>query len=602
MNNLSQDTPLFKIYRFKPVLNQTIPGYFAITTAPINVDKAVDPGRFSLQKDTLQDSPTPDPETFQLDDGERPPEEMIEQIAKYLIESESPEIVIAIHGYNYNFTGSQDWYKDIYNYINSQNINIDPKKCVFLGYRWPAEYFLDNISKNLRNSWNSLPILPAVIFVLGLVVSALSTLALLFSVKVFIIFLIVSGILSSIILALIFLRLAVYFRDSYRASKFGVSDLVELIRQLDLAAFNTKLQEKGISQDIWKKLEKIERAKIETEIEGEIEKRGGRIRLNFIGHSLGCLVITDAIRILSDVFDPSSIGTLNSSNPKKLPSGKIGHAFNLGRLVFVAPDIPVETIMPRRANFLRSALRRFEEAYVFSNEGDLALRFASTAANYFSFPAMTRFSGYRLGNLTVKHFDNKNDSSGKAPTYGIVNLEKHHSSLNTPYEELEIRSSNIEHRSLKELRHVPEGIGAKPVADLFTYFDCTDYKDRGEGPGLVSETKGKEALNLWDYISLTFAYIRWAKDKTKGVDTHGGYFHEGFVMRTIYQLAFLGFKGVLKGLQGGNTASQETNEELLNALQGLSDECHVNKIQVVVAPERYHKDILNDPNYTRTGY
>ncbi|NJR51228.1 MAG: hypothetical protein HC780_18285 [Leptolyngbyaceae cyanobacterium CSU_1_3] len=44
-----------------------------------------------------------------------------------------------------------------------------------------------------------------------------------------------------------------------------------------------------------------------------------RIRLSFIGHSMGAFVVTNAVRILSDVFDPGSIGSLDVDNLKKVP-------------------------------------------------------------------------------------------------------------------------------------------------------------------------------------------------------------------------------------------------------------------------------------------
>ncbi|MCA1990517.1 MAG: hypothetical protein LDL41_00495 [Coleofasciculus sp. S288] len=117
----------------------------------------------------------------------------------------------------------------------------------------------------------------------------------------------------SIILALILLRLSTYFRDNYRATNYGVPDLVELIRQLDLAVVQMR-QSKGRPTN------------------------EPRIKLSFIGHSMGCFVVTNTIRILSDVFDPPSIN--------KTPTAEIGNVFCLERLILVAPDIPVETVIP----------------------------------------------------------------------------------------------------------------------------------------------------------------------------------------------------------------------------------------------------------------
>ncbi|MHC5733162.1 MAG: alpha/beta hydrolase, partial [Nostoc sp.] len=75
-------------------------------------------------------------------------------------------------------------------------------------------------------------------------------------------------------MTLIILRISTYFRDTYRAVNYGVIDLVEFIRQLDA------------------------RVKL---------SHNKRIKLSFISHSMGCFVVTDVIRILSDVFDVESI-------------------------------------------------------------------------------------------------------------------------------------------------------------------------------------------------------------------------------------------------------------------------------------------------------
>ena len=180
------------------------------------------------------------------------------------------------------------------------------------------------------------------------------------------------------IFTIVLLRFVVYFRDNYRANNFGTPDLVELIRQIDNALTKDSLE----SKESWRKT---------------------RIKLSFIGHSMGGFVVTNTVRILSDVFDSESVGTMSTADPQKKPSPNIGNVFCLSRLVLVSPDIPAETIISGRANFLQSSLRRFEEAYLFSNEGDMALRLASTAANYFSYPSRTQNGGYRLGNVTVRN-------------------------------------------------------------------------------------------------------------------------------------------------------------------------------------------------------
>ncbi|MBD1806074.1 alpha/beta hydrolase [Microcoleus sp. FACHB-SPT15] len=451
-----------------------------------------------------------------------------------------------------------------------------------------------------------LPRLPLWVLLLGLLIGAVAIFSPVNPQSLLVVLLILFIASLAIVLALIALRLATYLRDNYRATNYGVLDLVELLRQLDQAVFETKLfdliETKNLTEDLlneigetkeaWQAADRAKRmalwkkASQKAEIEQEIINQIPKIKLNFIGHSMGCMVVTNTIRILSDVFDPNSI--------QKNPSSEIGRVFSLGRLILVAPDIPTESIMPRRGNFLRSSLRRCEEAYVFSNEGDLALRLASTAANYFSFPARTRFSGYRLGNLTAKRFENKDDRRVRKleeQDYGIVNLKD--GELTKPYLELEIRVSNQEHRSLTELR--PPNTVEKdksnlvedlPVADLFTYFDCTDYTDftlqeGSQSEGIVSYALRKPVLNYWDYFRLINAYF--FKRGSENINVHGGYFYGKFSHQAICELAFLGFTGFLNNLKPGVSLNEQLSE--------LSTQARKKHIQVVLS--RRVENLLN---------
>jgi pimeloyl-ACP methyl ester carboxylesterase len=123
--------------------------------------------------------------------------------------------------------------------------------------------------------------------------------------------------------ALFLMRVAVYFRDGYRATSFGVPDLVEIFRRID-----KKLAPEG------KDLE-------------------NRVKLSFIGHSMGAYVVTSVVRILSDVFDQGS-GSPDPTATAERPSPNIGHALELARLVLVSPDIPAEAFIANRANFLQN--------------------------------------------------------------------------------------------------------------------------------------------------------------------------------------------------------------------------------------------------------
>lgn len=606
-HDTSLNRELFNIYEFQRDQSTNTPGYFVVSTAPIDVDNPED-----------EPSP-PDRNIFKVVNNgpEASAEEMIKRITDTLVESKTPELIIDIHGYNNNFLSVQNRYKEIYQYIKTDPNIRKNAGSVFIGYRWPSE---DLRSLKVGDAFRALPILPRGVLVFGLLLTILTAILLVPLSLSWILLLVLFVITFSLILALIGLRLTVYFRDNYRAINFGVPDLVELLRQIDRAAFEITLLKKwdiikaplleiGITEEEWRKEDLSQKREIWETVSKK--SRGiikNKIKLTFIGHSLGCLVITNSIRILSDVFDPSSVGTLDKYDPEKQPSPKIGNAFCLGRLVLVAPDIPVETVVPRRANFLRSALRRFEEAYIFSNEGDLALRLASTAANYLNFPARTRSSGYRLGNITVRHFDQQNQKFSKfpkqgyspapkkftTPPYGIVNSLGQNGTQNdtygSPYEYLEIRSSDWEHQSLSEIRSPDEIRATKPIANLFTYFDCTDYKETQRGPGLVSHALGKPALNLLDYARLFF---------TKFGDTHGGYFKGELSQKAMYQLAFLGFKGFLSSYkQQHSMLASATEKELL---QKFSDECSSRQVQVILAPERYEVDLLGKQR-DRSGY
>ncbi len=530
-----EEIPLIVINQFKQLdLEDEIPGYIAISTATNNVEDD-EYKSFPLHLDSSADCSVE--RAIYLDKTEYCLKDITAKLIKDGIKN--PEIIIAVHGFSNNFNSAQNWYKNIHRYINSDS-SINHKNIVFIGYRWPSESVVDSLVLTIYNAFEALPILPKNVFLFSLLISLVLLVSLLIFYKKSLLFVFgLTTVITSLIFALIILRLVTYFRDSYRANYFGTPDLVELVRQLDRSLFSLD--------------------------------RNTKVKLSFLGHSMGCSVITNAIRILSDVFEPSSIGTLSSYQTEKQPSHKIGRTFQLERLVLVAPDIPVESVIPRRSNFLRSAIRRVKEAHVFTNEGDLALRIASTAANYFSFPAKTRFSGYRLGNLTVKHFKNSKDKSGSSPRYGIVNNLS--SSLNLPFNHLEIRSSNSEHRKLEEKPFYP-WVAKSPndVTNRLSYYDCTDYFDCSDftngNKGIVSLAVGKPSLNLVDYSKLLFAYVLYTFNPHAGVDTHGGYFHGKISKYLIYRLAFFGFDKLQASLLP----------------KTLHQVCEEKKIQVVISP------------------
>ena len=564
------------------------PAYFVRSTAPSNVEDEVE----------------------QVAN----PKEIIDKIADFLSKQKNPEIVIAVHGYNTalgNFAtnnqqgkGAKGWYQNIRHHIVNKCPNRS-KELVLIGYRWPSEKVnIKLIIRGFGHTCNSLPkglkflsLVAFISFLLGLVIVSWTTFgpSSVFWAIAGTCIMILGTIVVSIVLTLFLLRISAYFRDSYRANNFGVPDLVEFIRQLEKA----------------------------------IPKSSGKIKLSFIGHSMGSFVVTNTVRILSDVFDEKSIGNLRTGLGKeKSPSPEIGHVFSLGRLVLVAPDIPAETIISGRANFLSSSLRRFEETYLFSNEGDIILKLASTAANYASFPARTREGGYRLGNVVVQ--SPKSTTSGKNSRihHGIVNLGEDGRLLNTQktdpnFDTQNLGSANTSFelssflkslyilgntslfdRQAKRMKIEIETESEKPIAELFTVFDCTDYQEwdsiRHKKVGVLSHALHKRSLNFWNYLCLTYDTL------TGNIDTHYGYFSSSspgnsllpeacFSKKLIYDLACLGFKSFLEShywLSQNTSEALEEQHKAVDVLQKFSQDCQDHGIEVLLAQNRYNRDIM----------
>ncbi|MBD2095614.1 alpha/beta hydrolase [Trichocoleus sp. FACHB-591] len=537
------------------------PAFFVGSTAPNNVEDQV--------------QPVPDPTPH------------IQEIAHYLINQiknrENPELLIAIHGYNTALggfattkeskpgVGVKGWYQEIRDHIAEHYLD-QSNPLVLIGYRWPSEQIKgggnDSLGSKLGYAQASLPVALKVLSALAIAIFVgLSIVSLTTNLPSTMGFEIVGAsllVLATFVFTLVFslflFRIVGYFRDSYRANHFGVPDLVELIRQLDKAIFELRdqLDDKELQQ--------------------------ARVKLSFIGHSMGAFVVTNTVRILSDVFDERSVGSIEMGAKNAVPSD-IGHVFSLGRLVLVAPDIPAETVISGRANFLSSSLRRFEEAYMFSNEGDMALKLASTAANYFSFSSRTREGGYRLGNVVVRSSVLSQQQPKAQELYGILNLDKN-GQLGRDVEFLDYLYS-LPSQSLRNRQEKILGKYQSPIANFFTVFDCTDYIDSdspdssAQKVGIVSHALRKQSLNFWNYISLSYDFF------TGRIDTHGGYFQPAasFSKHLIYGLACLGCQPLL--LNNG----ENTEEERAISLKNFSQKCAERGIQVLLAPER-RQDVL----------
>ncbi len=585
--------PLLSIQKINADPIVPFPCYFVMSTAPINIE------------DSGQDFP-----------GAASEEESatcLAEMTKYLKQHHGDaEVLVLVHGYNTGRENVQYWYREAAKEI-ARRYPQSPKGLVLIGYRWSSEQMSGDESGDVKSKRNAArQALPKIIdsiyqvsmvtAIAGFIGSAMgygllltkgvSWLAVL---AIFSGLFTVAGVIFAPLVTIFALRVSNYFRDTFRANQYGVSDLVELIRQLDDALVEAVVNpDRTAREKYWE---------------------NHRIRLSFIGHSMGAFVVTNAVRVLSDVFDRSSIGHLGRGlNRNTLPTSKVGNVFGLGRLVLVAPDISSETIISGRANVLRSSLRRFEEAYLFCNEGDMALRLASTTANYFSFPARTRDGGYRLGNVTVREAS----ATRKIETSGIVNLLPNgtlvQENVRAFLSYLYIRKS----RSLLD-RQLEIGLddGTRSIAELFTYFDCTNYREDISNPqtkqlesrGILTRAVNKTSLEMKDYALLCKDFVQGKRDP------HGGYIFSGdadFTKQAIYGLACLGWSGFVATLESGYSQHlaqlQQSRSDLnpsqqqpLARLFALDDLCKRKGVQVLVSPERYQVDILQQ-GFDRSVY
>lgn len=492
-----------------------VPFYFIESTAPNNVELVDPPEEFTPPVLKLWDDPAA----------------AVRDIAHKLIDVEKDvvetSLIVMAHGYNSPRSSVLATYYNAIKALKQDQAAIFSKsrRVVCVGYRWPSE--------GLGTIWPSglaaLPLFPlwlligsAIVlllritdaflqlpWIIGYAAQLLAPLAVFF---------------AAIVLFMMLLRVVVYFRDIYRATNYGVQDLVEVIRQIDVEA--SKL------------------------VEARGVKNRRRIALSFVGHSMGGLVVTNVIRVLADVFDPAVIRT-DLSNVKRARAAitdeqlrshqvtaNIGHVFSLMRFVLASPDIPAEALLAARGNFLESALARFKEAYLFSSEGDEVLRLISTTANYFSFPTTQRTWGYRLGNLEIlsSGFDAiRSDGGGDL-----------------------LKTLRVGYKTLEQLSDSPSAadVGdAARVADAFTYFDCTDYiDDRPEKRSYLTEAKNYKAsdryagIPYFEHLKLLLRFL--SNDPEKHINVHGGYFEGEVTQRVIYRLACLGYDDTVEAYKG----------------------------------------------------
>src|SRR5580704_13657761 len=516
-----------EFFRAHQVDGTAIPTYFIESTAPYNVDDT------GIAAPGLPPGLPPEIAAHLVD---IPSELAVKQIAEALVRGADPNLVVMVHGFNNPEPAVLKMYTSAALAIQRDTHIRTREGLVCVGYRWPSE----KMGMPWRGTWDALPTLPTWILYFGILVVLLTFPLFYFASEtkqwwidlfryiwnpggVHVITLI-GWTVAGLVLMTALLRTIVYFRDNFRASNYGVPDLIQVIRAIDAEIVSQHREH------------------------GRIDPPP-RVQLSFIGHSMGGFVVTNAIRTLSDVF-AVPVDALNSygvgAGPEP-PSHAIGNVFELKRFVLASPDIPAETLLSNRGNFLASALSRFDEAYLFSNEGDEVLRQISTLANYFVFPTKSRNYGFRLGNVEIlsRNFgmiDVREDDLLRVLRIGNLTLQDLYDGLEDAVAE---RQPNA-----------PPALSQARLPKVFSYFDCTDYVDRDDPdkqdvprnrrPLLtfakwVKQYDAEAKLRWYSHLNLLIVYLL----NHQRPNVHGGYFEGLLSQELIYRLACLGYDGTV---------------------------------------------------------
>ena len=208
-----------------------VPIYFIESTAPDNVDDT----------DELPTGPLPHLQLIPDSD------DAVRQIAAELSKGEHPNLVVMVHGFNNPRPDVLKTYTAAAAAVNSDRAMRNRPGLVCLGYRWPSE----KMGEPWRGTWDAMPTLPTWILFLGAIMAVLP----------FLLYFVapaggrrmtdilrypldlvgdhvvtMAGLtLAGLVLTAAVLRVMVYFRDNYRASNYGVPDLIQIIRAIDSA-------------------------------------------------------------------------------------------------------------------------------------------------------------------------------------------------------------------------------------------------------------------------------------------------------------------------------------------------------------------------------
>ena len=198
-----------------------IPIYFIESTAPNNVD------------DTDQISTDPLPHLQLIPNSD----DAVRQIAADLAKGKHPNLVVMVHGFNNPKPDVLKTYTAAAIAVNRDQAIRSREGLVCLGYRWPSE----KMGQPWHGTWDAMPTLPTWILYLGAILSivpfvffyfapdshwAFDVLRFLRNIIADHLATMIGLTLAGLVLTAALLRVIVYFRDNYRASNYGIPDLI----------------------------------------------------------------------------------------------------------------------------------------------------------------------------------------------------------------------------------------------------------------------------------------------------------------------------------------------------------------------------------------
>jgi hypothetical protein len=343
---------------------------------------------------------------------------------------------------------------------------LRPGRRVLIGYRWPSEGVFS--MRSVRDTAKALFFTAAVSVLLlalpvwallppahhwlagggtGTVAAALRPLFWPYASRVLAAALLGAGAL------LLALRLSTYLRDRYRALHYGVPDLCEFVRDLETG----------------------------------IEAMHIRVSLDLVGHSLGCLALVNAVRVMTEFFHrPGAENRFLG----------FGRAIRLRTLVLAAPDIPAALASPERNNYFLASLRRFAAVHVLSSDRDIVLKWASTLVNWASEPRHD-MAGRHLGNVYLAR-------AGSVPHGG---RERRRVGAYLPVLRPQVRAFPV-------LDPRAPRAGQRPLAWVH-FHDCSVCPSLGAGTGWpaalsLAVLATAAALHLWLGLAVSLWALAWA--------------------------------------------------------------------------------------------